>query len=223
MQPWKTIERVATPEGSLELRRRGERSVVITIAGRILMSSEAHRSESELAQLACAAMGDRLRPRVLVGGLGLGFTLRAALDALPPTAEVTVVDLNAAVVAWCKGPCAFLTNGAALDRRVKIVVDDVSRVIAGARADTFDAIILDLYEGPHHANRRALESLYGAAALKRMSDTLTQNGIVAIWSEEPDTGFESRFGVGFRVARHRGSRGGRSHIIYVGTRLTRYI
>jgi spermidine synthase len=217
MQPWKTIQRVATAEGSLELRQRGERSFLITVGGRVLMTSEAHRSETELAELACAAMAHRPRPRVLLGGLGMGFTLRAVLDELPAGAEVTVVDLNPAVVAWCEGPLAFLTKSAITDRRVKVVVGDVARAITDARAGAYDAIILDLYEGPHQANNRVLDPLYGPAALRRTAAALTPDGVFAIWSEEPDKAFETRLGAAFRVDRHKGSRGGRKHVIYLGS------
>ena len=98
-----------TPEGPLELRQRGERGFLITIAGRVLMTSEATRSEHALARLACEALGGRPRPRLLLGGLGMGFTLREALDQLPPDARVVVVDLNPVVVDWCRGPLAALT------------------------------------------------------------------------------------------------------------------
>jgi spermidine synthase len=218
MQPWKTLERVATPEGSLELRQRGARSFLITIAGRVLMTSDAHRSETELAQAACAALAGRPRPRVLIGGLGMGFTLRAVLDELPAAASVTVVELNAAVVGWCKGPLASLTKDATSDGRVKIVVGDVARVIADARAGSYDAIILDLYEGPHQANNRASDPLYGPAALRRMADALALDGVLAVWSEEPDKSFELRLGVHLTVERRRGAGGGRTHVIYLGTR-----
>ena len=87
MQPWKTLDRKETPEGPLELRQRGERSFLITIAGRVLMTSEATRSEHALARVACEALGGRPRPRLLLGGLGMGFTLRAALDLLPPDGQ----------------------------------------------------------------------------------------------------------------------------------------
>ena len=218
MQPWKTLERVATPEGSLELRQRGARSFLITIAGRVLMTSDAHRSETELAQAACATLAGRPRPRVLIGGLGMAFTLRAVLDELPAGAHVTVVELNAAVVAWCKGPLAALAKGALSDGRVKIVVGDVARVIADARAGSYDAIILDLYEGPHQANNRSSDPLYGPTALRRMTEALAPDGVLAVWSEEPDKSFELRLGVHLTVDRQRGASGGRKHVIYLGTR-----
>lgn len=216
MQPWKTIERVATPEGSLELRQRGERSFLITIGGRVLMTSEASRSEVDLARRACDALGATKRPRVMIGGLGMGFTLRAALDALPPAAEVTVVELNEKVVEWVRGPLAPLTNDALADRRVKVKVADVARAIAGAPPESYDAIVLDLYEGPHHANNRAYDPLYGGPALERTVKALGPDGVFAVWSEEVDLAFEERMRTVFMVERHKGPRGGRQHVIYVG-------
>jgi spermidine synthase len=216
MQPWKTIERVATPEGSLELRQRGERSFLITIGGRVLMTSEAHRSEVELMQRTRDAMGKLPRPRVLLGGLGMGFTLRAALDLLPPAARVTVVELNATVIKWMEGPLAPLTNNVMSDKRVTIKVADVARVIQEAPPGSYDAIVLDLYEGPHHANNRAYDPLYGGPALERTVKALTPDGVFAVWSEEADLAFEERMKSVFLLERHKGPRGGRQHIIYIG-------
>ena len=181
------------------------------------MTSDAHRSEVDLAKLACAGLAARTRPRVLLGGLGMGYTLRAALDVLPAGAQVTVVDLNPVMFQWCRGPLAALTDSAVDDRRVKSVVDDVARFVAGSPRGAFDAVVLDLYEGPHHAVNRGRDPLYGAQALQRYRDALRPDGVLAIWSEEPDQPFERRLATaGFRVERHRGGRGGRAHIIYVG-------
>jgi spermidine synthase len=215
VQPWRTVECLETPEGKLELRQRGERSFLITIAGRVLMTSERHRSEVDLAKLATAALGDLPRPRVLIGGLGMGYTLRAALDHLPPGARLTVVELNAAVVSWCAGPLAVLTKGATADKRVTTVVADVARVIADASPRSYDAIVIDLYEGPHHVNNRAHDPVYGIAALKRAAAALTEDGVLAVWSEELDQAFEERLGVDFQVERHRGAGGGRRHTVYI--------
>ncbi len=222
MQPWITLERVATPDGPLELRQRGSRDFIITIAGRILMTSVAHRSEDALARLACEGLGDRRRPRVLLGGLGMGYTLRAALDVLPPQAAIAVVDLNACVFDWCRGPLAGLTDRAVADRRVKVQVADVARVIADAGHGCYDAILLDLYEGPHQATNRASDPLYGASALRRAHTALRPGGVLAVWSEEADQPFETRFGAaGFRVSRNGGGKGGRTHFVYVGSRIDR--
>jgi len=214
--PWRTIDGVETPEGRLELRQRGERSFLITIAGRVLMTSVAHRSETALAKLACASLEGREKPQLLLGGLGMGYTLRAALDELPATARVTVVELNAAVVGWCRGPLAALTDGALADRRVKVVVLDVAQVIRAAPASSYDAIVLDLHEGPHH--NRPSDPFYGRAALERAAKALRPGGVLAVWSEEPDRPFEARLtAAGFDMQRHPGGRGGRAHTIYVAT------
>lgn len=217
MQPWQTLERIATPDGPLELRRRGARDFLITIAGRVLMTSAAHRSEDALARLACEALRAIARPRVLLGGLGMGYTLRAALDRLPRAAEIVVVDLNPQVIAWCRGPLAALTGGAASDPRVTLRVGDVAHVIAGTPAGRYDAIVLDLYEGPRAGEN---QRLYGTEALARTLAALRPGGVAAIWSEEADRSFEARFAAaGFRVEHHRdGGRGGRSHVVYVGHR-----
>ncbi|HEY3358351.1 MAG TPA: spermidine synthase [Polyangia bacterium] len=216
-RPWQTLERVETPAGPLELRRRGARDFLITIAGRILMTSAAHRSEDALAVRACAAVAARPAPRVLVGGLGMGYTLRAALDALPAAAAVTVAELNPQVVAWCRGPLAALSAAALDDARVTVAVADVTAVIAAARG--LDAIILDLYEGPHAATQGAADPLYGAAALARVARALTPGGVFAVWSEEPDRPFEARLRAGgFSVEVHR-ARGGRAHVVYLSQRL----
>jgi spermidine synthase len=217
--PWQTIDGIETREGRLELRQRGERDFLITIGGRVLMTSAAHRSETELARLACAAVAERPRAQLLLGGLGMGYTLRATLDQLPRTARVTVVELTGTVVDWCRGPLAVLSGQALADRRVKTVVRDVSRVISAAPADSYDAIVLDLYEGPHQATNRARDPLYGREALERAFTVLRAGGVLAIWSEEPDRAFESRLeAAGFEVQRHPGGRGGRAHTIYVGTK-----
>lgn len=220
MRPWRTIDSLKTPEGQLELRQRDERDFLITIAGRVLMTSKAHRSEDELANIHCAALTGRSRARVLLGGLGMGHTLRATLDALPSTVRITMVELNQRVVDWCRGPLAVLTAGAIADPRVKVVVDDVSRVIARAPAESYHAIILDLYEGPHAATNRTWDPLYGAEAVARMYAATAPGGVVAIWSEEADPPFEARLAAGgFRVERRRVGSGGRLHVVYLGTRL----
>jgi spermidine synthase len=219
MRPWRTIESTETPEGPLELRQRGERDFLITIAGRVLMTSQAHRSEDELARLPCATLAARARPRVLLGGLGMGHTLRATLDQLPSTGRITVAELNPCVVAWCHGPLAVLTHGATADPRVKVLVDDVARVIAHTPAGRYHAIILDLYEGPHQATLRARDPLYGAEALERMYAAVAPGGVAAVWSEEADPPFEARLAdAGFRVERVRTGSGGRRHVVYLGTR-----
>jgi spermidine synthase len=216
---WTTLATVATAEGPLELRRRGDADFLIVIAGRVLMTSAARRSEEALATLACAELRGRPAPRVLVGGLGMGYTLRAALDALPAAAAVTVAELQPEVIDWCRGPLAPLTGGAVADPRVAVVVGDVARVIAQAGAGAYDAVILDLYEGPHAATQRADDPFYGPSALARTRAALAPGGVFAVWSEEEDAAFAARLpAAGFTVRLHRAGRGGRSHAVYVAVR-----
>lgn len=209
-QPWEMLERVDTTEGALELRRRGG-DFLITIAGRVLMTSSAHRSEDLLARLACGKLPQRAR--VLIGGLGMGYTLRAALDALSPQAAVRVAELNPQVVAWCRGPIRQLSGRALDDPRVTVEIGDVTAAVDGARG--LDAIVYDLYEGPHAATQRGADPLYGDAALARVARALAPGGVFAVWSEEADQRFESRLRArGFTVEKKRAG-GGRAHVVYL--------
>ncbi len=213
MKPWQTLASVATPEGALELRQRGDEFLIV-IGGRVLMTSTARRSEEALAELALAEP----RKRVLIGGLGMGFTLRAALDALPAAACVTVAELNADVVAWCKGPLAPITKAAVLDPRVTVELGDVAHVIRDSPA-RFDAILLDLYEGPHAATQGTDDAFYSAAALARSRAALVPAGVLSVWSEDADAPFAKRFAAaGFTVTMHRIGSGGRKHVVYLGRR-----
>jgi spermidine synthase len=213
VQPWKTLATIATDEGALELRQRGN-GFLIVIAGRVLMTSADRRSEQALAALACRGIA-AARPRVLIGGLGMAYTVRAALDALPAAAEVVVAELTPAMVDWCRGPLAPLTGNALGDPRVRVVIGDVARTIADAPAGRYDAILLDLYEGPHAATQRADDPFYGTAALARTRRALAAGGVFAVWSEEPDAAFVHRLdAAGFTVDTHRLGKP-RSHVVYV--------
>lgn len=220
MRAWETLDAVKTGEGPMELRRRGAPEgtpdFVITVAGRVLMSSMAHLTEVAVAEIACGEIAGRERPRVLIGGLGMGFTLRAALDALPRSGRVVVAEINEAVVRWCRGPLAPLTNRAAQDSRSRIVLKDVAQVIAEAGAEPFDAIILDLYEGPRSATQGREDPFYGPAALKRTRAALNPGGVLAVWSEDPDAAFEKRLRTGgFDVQRRKPGKGGPRHSVYL--------
>jgi spermidine synthase len=214
MQPWKTLEAVDTDEGKLELRQRGDSQFLIVIDGRVLMTSAERRSEEALSTLALAKLANR-SPRVLIGGLGMGYTLRAALDVLPETASVVVAELTPAVATWCKGPLAALTNNAASDPRVTIVIDDVSKVIGRAKGE-YDAILIDLYEGPNPQTQDRDDPFYGRTALARTHAALVNNGVFSVWSEDADEAFAKRFAAaGFGVSTHRlGS--SRRHFVYLG-------
>jgi spermidine synthase len=219
-KPWQVVDGIETDEGLLELRRRGEGDFLITIDNRVLMNSSANMSEIVLAELACASLQNKKNPRVLVGGLGMGFTLKAALDNLPADAEVTVAELTPVVVEWCRGPIASLTGGAVDDPRVTVVIDDVASVISDTamtgKTDLFDAIILDLYEGPYEGDRGRGEYLYGDMALELSRSALKEAGVFAVWSEFPDKAFEKRLQAArFSVIRQCPGRGGRRHVVYI--------
>ncbi len=223
MVPWKVLETVSTTEGQLQLRQRGEREFLIMIDGRVLMTSSERRSEEAVATLACKEIADRPSPRVLIGGLGMAYTVRAALDALPKKAQVVVSELTPQVETWCRGPLAALTKGAALDRRVKVVIKDVSRVIEDARPGSFDAIVLDLYEGPHAAQKRLNDPFYGRMALQRSYTALSIGGVLSIWSEEVNSVFKKRMiDAGFATTVHHPG-GSRAYVVYLGKREEPYV
>ena len=211
-QTWQTIDRAETDAGTLELRRRGERDFLILIGDRVLMNSHANRSELALATLALTHLAETSSPRVLIGGLGMGCTLRAALDILPRSARVDVSELSREIERWCRGPLAVVSGSALSDARAQVAIEDVAERIAGCEA-VYDAILLDLYEGPHAATA-AGDPCYGARAISRTRRSLRAGGVLAVWSEDPDPGFERRLRAGgFSVESRRPGRGGRRHAV----------
>lgn len=215
-RPWETLDSVATAEGRLELRRRGERELVITVGGRVLMNSALHLTEAAVAQLACRRIAGREAPRVLIGGLGMGYTLRAALDALPRKGRAVVAEIEPAVVRWCRGPLAALTGDALGDPRVTVRMADVAAVIA--EAGPFDAIVLDLYEGPRQATQAREDPFYGPRALERTRAALAPGGVFAVWSEDADPAFTKRLrAAGFAVETVRPGKGGPRHTVYLAS------
>jgi spermidine synthase len=218
LRPLTLLASVSTSEGELQLRRRTPNEFLITIDGRVLMASSDRRSEEAVATLACKAIAGVKAPRVLIGGLGMAYTLRAALDALPATAQVTVAELTAEVETWCRAELAPLTDGAVLDPRVTVVIGDVGRVIASAPAGGYDALILDLYEGPHATSKGPDEPFYGRNALARSRTALSDGGVLAIWSEDINTGFARRMtDAGFTTTVHQPG-GRRAYGVYLGVR-----
>ncbi len=215
--PWTTLDRVLTETGeTLELRRRGTGDFLITIGTQILMNSKAQRSEIALGKLGCQGLQQHPAPRVLVGGLGMAITLRAVLDQLPTTAEVIVAELNPSVHSWCLGPLADLTAAAAADLRVEVVIVDVAELIRRSPAASFDAVILDLYRGPHPRTDPRADPLYGSHALEHTRNCLKVGGTLAIWGENPDTAFEHRLTTaGFSVRVERPGKGGYRHAVWV--------
>jgi spermidine synthase len=220
-QPWHTIERVFTETGILELRKRGERDFLITMGGQVLMNSMANLSEVALGQLACDHLKHSTRPLVLVGGLGMGYTLKAVLDTLPAAGRVVVAELNPQVLAWCRGPLAALTNHAAADARVNVEICDAAQLIRRyAKADAeekLDSVILDLYTGPYVRSHERDDPLYGSIAIKTTRAALKPGGVFAVWGENYDAGFAKRLAAaGFVSTRHRAGRGGVRHVVYLG-------
>jgi spermidine synthase len=218
--PWTLIDTAAVPHdgGELRLLRRGS-EFSIRLGTRELMNSRAHGSEEALAALACARVADRAQPRVLIGGLGMGFTLRAALDALGADARIVVAELVPAVVAWNRGPFVGLSGGGLDDLRVSVLEVDVAEPIRNARSD-YDAILLDADNGPEALSRAANDRLYDAAGLTAARTALRPGGVLAVWSAAPDPNFTRRlrtagFAVDEHRARARGSRGGARHVIWI--------
>ena len=215
--PWQVLDRFITDdEGILELRKRERDDFLITVGAQILMNSKAQRSEIALGHLGCRNLEKHPAPRVLVGGLGMGITLRSVLDSLPDTAEVIVAELNSKIHEWCCGPLAELTSGAANDPRVTVTIADVTELIRQAPREHFDAIILDLYRGPGPQTSPLDDPVYGRHAIERTSNALGAGGIFAVWGENPDRGFEQRLADGgFAVRCERPGKGGYRHAVWV--------
>jgi spermidine synthase len=220
-RPWRTIDEEITDEGTMILLQQGEGDFIIRMDHYILMTSRYSLSEVALGQQACRNLASHASPRVLVAGLGMGFTLRAVIDVLGPGAEVVVAELNPVVAEWCRGPLAKLTDSCLDDSRIKLCITDVNNVISTAVRERrpFDAIVLDLYQGTHDANDSPNEPHYGSAALKTKRRALAEKGVLAVWTEERDVRFEKRLGrIGFEVERHQPGKGGPRHVIYLAWR-----
>jgi spermidine synthase len=183
-----------------------------------LMNSRMSGSETMLAELACDHLRARRNCRILIGGYGMGFTLRAALARLGADARIVVAELVPAVMEWARGPMAALTSDCLDDPRVSIHLGDVGGVIAAERA-SFDAILLDVDNGPDGLSRSANDRLYDLAGLKAARKALRPNGILAVWSAAPNPAFASRLGrTGFAVEeiKARANKGrGLRHVIWI--------
>ncbi len=222
MKPWILLGESHTPDGTRLTLMLRDREHVIFADGKLLMSSRMHGSEEALATLACAHVTSAAAPRVLVGGLGLGFTLRATLDVLPPRATVVVAELVPAVVEWNRGPLGPLANHPLEDPRVEVAVGDVAGVIKRHRAG-FDAILLDVDNGPDAFTSSLNAGLYANDGVVQAHAALTPHGVLAVWSAWEDRKFEQRLRwAGFTVTMHRVrarlKQGGPRHTIFLGTR-----
>jgi spermidine synthase len=186
-----------------------------------LMNSRLSGSEAALATLAAKKIERVANPRVLIGGLGMGFTLRAALAALGSHAHIVVAELVPAVVAWARGPMAEIFGDSLHDPRVDIREVDVAQMIE-RHPLTFDAILLDVDNGPEGLTRKANDALYDTPGLKRIHTGLRRGGVLAVWSSGPNSGFSKRLGqAGFAVnevaVRATGKGGGARHVIWIAT------
>jgi spermidine synthase len=188
MLPWALIDRAAVPGGGeMRLYRRGA-EFSIRVGNYELMNSRVHASEDALASLACARLRDRRNARLLIGGLGMGFTLAAVLTEVGDNAEVIVAELVPEVVAWHRGPLAEVSGGALDDRRVTVRTDDVAAIIA-ERSGAFDAILLDVDNGPRGLTAGANDRLYSVRGLRAAAAALRDGGVLAVWSAGPDAAF----------------------------------
>ena len=223
MIPWTLLDTAPVPGGGGELRlmRRGA-EFSIRLGHNELMNSRLSGSEEALATIACERIRSRAEPRILIGGLGMGFTLRAALAALGIEARIIVAELVPAVLAWARGPMAEVFRNSLTDPRVTIREADVGHLIRSGRS-AFDAILLDVDNGPEGLTRKANDALYDLEGLGAARVVLRAGGVLAVWSSAPNLKFTQRLRkAGFEVdevkVRANGSRGGARHVIWIATR-----
>jgi spermidine synthase len=223
MTPWILLDSAQVPGGGGELRlyRRND-EFSIKVAGRgELMNSRAHGSEDALAEHTCARLKGCLKPRLLIGGLGMGFTLAAALRHIGDQAQVVVAELVPAVVEWNRGPLGEHSGHPLQDPRVTVREGDVARILMTER-QAYDAILLDVDNGPEGLTRRENDWLYSLDGLEAAYEALRPRGVLAVWSAGPDQDFMQRlrkvgFGVDEVRVRAHGSKGAR-HIIWFARR-----
>jgi spermidine synthase len=223
MIPWSLIDTAQIPGEGAELRlmRRGA-EFSIMLGQTELMNSRVSGSEEALATITCDRIRDCKRPRILIGGLGMGFTLRATLAALGTEARITVAELVPGVLGWARGAMAEVFGKSLTDPRARICEADVGRLIRGARS-TFDAILLDVDNGPEGLTRKANDGLYDLAGLSAAHAALRPNGVLSVWSSGPDRNFTQRlrkcgFGVEEVRVHSNGIHGGPRHVIWIATR-----
>jgi spermidine synthase len=223
MIPWLQIDTAQVPGADVELRlmRRGD-EFSMKLGQNELMNSRLSGSEEALATLACRRLDGVKGPHLLIGGLGMGFTLRAALAVLGPDAWITVAELVPAVVAWARGPMADLFGSSLTDPRASIREADVVDVIQSSPL-AFDAILLDVDNGPEALIRKANDALYDLSGLKAIRRALRPGGILAVWSSGPNPAFSKRlasadFDVNEVGVRATTKRSGAHHVIWFATR-----
>ena len=223
MIPWEFLDSATVPgqKDELSLYRRGD-EYSIRIGNAELMNSRVHASENSLAELACRKISDQSHTHILIGGLGMGYTLASALKYSQDDAVITVAELVSTVVEWNRGALSDLAGDPLHDNRVKVREVDVAKII---RSDhhTYSAILLDVDNGPEGLTRYGNDWLYSADGLKAAYAALKPAGILAVWSAAPDQAFSKRlksagYTVEEKMVRARGPRGGARHTIWLGTK-----
>jgi spermidine synthase len=221
VNPFELLGRSPTPDGTdMTLVRRG-RECIILADGKTLMSSRMHGSEEALATFGCDRARKLEAPAVLVGGLGMGFSLRAALDLLPRDATVVVAELLPAIVEWNQAALGPLAGHPLRDRRVTVEVGDVAATLRD-RPSGFDAVLLDVDNGPSPFAQTSNGALYGDGGVALARSALRPHGVYAVWSARDDVKFQHRLRHrGFQVETHhvraRLQKGGPHHVIFVGS------
>lgn len=199
MKPRELIGEAEVPGGPPLRLIRHDNAFIIMLDRNELMSSRMSGSEKALATLTCQRLGARPTPRLLIGGYGMGFTLRAALAALGRDARIVVAELVPGIIDWARGPMQAMTDGCLDDPRVELRIGDVGAEIAAGRR-SYDAILLDVDNGPDGLTRPANDGLYSVQGLARAHAALKPGGVLAVWSASPDRAFTQRLKqMGFRV------------------------
>lgn len=219
MKKWTTLDSAQTPDGRSLVFAEHDGDYSISVGGAELMSTRRHHSEEVLAEVACAGLRAKKDVRILIGGLGLGFTLKAALNALGPAAKVVQAEILPAVIAWNRNPDYPLGCTALQDPRVILVQQDVAKVIRDSPG-TFDAIMLDVDNGPAALTADGNRGLYVLGGLNAVRTALKPGGCVVYWAAAPDLPFErlmSKAGLQVEVQRARAhASSGSWHTLYVG-------
>ena len=220
MKPLELLGQTFSPDGTVvKLIRRGDEYLILA-DGAILMSSRMHGSEEAMAAFACQEIQKLKQPKVLIGGLGMGFTLRATLDLLSPDAKVVVAELVPAVVEWNRGPLGPLAGHPLKDKRVRVETEDVAVTLQSGRSQ-FDAVLLDVDNGPSALTASNNAGLYEKRGIAAASAALKIEGVLAVWAAREDRKFEKRlresgFEVQVRRVRGRLKKGGPRHTIFLG-------
>ncbi|NYT41981.1 spermidine synthase [Sphingomonas sp. R-74633] len=222
MVPRELIDIAQVPGGDeLRLFRRGA-DFMIVLDRNELMNSRMSGSEEALATMSIERIADKKAPQILIGGYGMGFTLRAALAVLPADAQVVVAELVPQIIDWARGPMAELAAGCLDDPRVDVMIGDVGAEINRTRTG-YDAILLDVDNGPDGLTRLGNDRLYSTRGLQAARAALAPGGVLAVWSAAPDKAFarrldEAGFAVDEVTVRARSNGKGAKHVIWFARR-----